>query len=102
MILFGIAQTVATLSLSKALQLSDISIVTSLWKLSLLILVIFAFFTLGETPSLLGILGILVSMLGVYLLNVQKSRMSVWAPVRELFKAGRDSLGLGGWLCGVP
>ena len=83
--LFGVVQTIATLSLSKALTLSDISIVTSLWKISLLVLVIFAFLTLGETPSLLGLLGILVSMLGVYLLNIQKSRVSVWAPLRELF-----------------
>ena len=66
-ILFGIAQTLGTLSLSKALKLSDISIVTSLWKISLLILVIFAFFTLGETPSLLGLAGILISVVGVYL-----------------------------------
>jgi uncharacterized membrane protein len=84
-ILFGVSQTIGTLSLSKALKLSDISIVTSLWKISLLILVIFAFLTLGETPSLLGIIGILVSMFGVYLLNIQKSRISVWAPLRELF-----------------
>jgi drug/metabolite transporter (DMT)-like permease len=83
--LFGISQTAGTLSLSKALKLSDISIVTSLWKISLLFLVIFAFLTLGETPSTLGLLGILVSVVGVYLLNVQKSRISVWAPLRELF-----------------
>ena len=55
--LFGVVQTIATLSLSKALTLSDISIVTSLWKISLLLLVMFAFFTLGETPSLLGFPG---------------------------------------------
>jgi transporter family protein len=84
-ILFGIAQTAGTLSLSKALKLSDISIVTSLWKISLLFLVIFAFFTLGETPSLLGLLGLVVSVIGVYLLNIHKSRISVWAPLRELF-----------------
>jgi uncharacterized membrane protein len=84
-VLFGMSQTVATLSLSKALKLSDISIVTALWKISLLILVVFSFFTLGETPSPLGLLGILVSMVGVYLLNVQKSRVSFWAPLRELF-----------------
>jgi uncharacterized membrane protein len=82
--LFGVVQTIATMSLSKALALSDISIVTSLWKISLLVLVIFAFLTLGEKPSLLGFLGILVSMLGVYLLNIQKSRVSFWAPLREL------------------
>lgn len=83
--LFGIAQTIATLSLSKALQVSDLSIVTSLWKISLLVLVIFAYFTLGETPSVLGLLGVLVSVIGVYLLNVQKSHISVWAPLREPF-----------------
>lgn len=84
-ILFGISQTIATLSLSKALKLSDISIVTSLWKISLLILIVFAFFTLDEVPSLPGLLGICVSVVGVYLLNVQKSRISVWAPLHELF-----------------
>jgi Predicted membrane protein len=84
-ILFGVSQTIATLSLSKALKLSDISIVTSLWKISLLFLVIFAFFTLQETPSFLGLFGIFVSVIGVYLLNIQKSRASVWAPLREIF-----------------
>jgi drug/metabolite transporter (DMT)-like permease len=84
-VLFGVSQTAATLSLAKALRLSDISIVTALWKLSLLFLVVFAFLSLGEKPSLLGLVGILISMVGVYLLNVQKSRVSVWAPLRELF-----------------
>jgi drug/metabolite transporter (DMT)-like permease len=84
-LLFGVVQTLGTLSLSKALKLSEISIVTPLWKLSLLILVGFAFLTLGEAPSPLGLLGILVSLFGVYLLNIQKSRLSVWAPLRELF-----------------
>ena len=59
-VLFGAAQTAATLSLAKALRLSDISIVTALWKVSLLFLVIFAFLSLGEMPSLLGFVGVLV------------------------------------------
>ena len=83
-VLFGVAQTAATLSLAKALRLSDISIVTALWKVSLLFLVIFAFLSLGERPSLLGLVGILVSLAGVYILNIQKSRLSLWAPLREL------------------
>jgi drug/metabolite transporter (DMT)-like permease len=82
--LFGVAQTAATLTLAKALRLSDISIVTALWKVSLLFLVVFAFVSLGETPSPLGLVGVLVSLAGVYLLNVQKSRLSPWAPLREL------------------
>src|SRR5258705_37507 len=35
---FGVTQTLATLALSKALKLSDISLVTALWKVSLLVL----------------------------------------------------------------
>ncbi len=84
-VLFGLSQTAATLSLAKALRLSDISIVTALWKLSLVFLVVFAFLSLGETPSLLGLVGILVSLAGVYVLNIAKSRRSLWAPLRELF-----------------
>ena len=33
---FGVCQTIATLALSKALKLGDISIVTALWKVSLM------------------------------------------------------------------
>ncbi len=81
---FGVTQSIATLSLSKALKLSGIAIVTSLWKLSLLFLVVFAYVTLDETPSAAGLAGVLLSTAGVYLLNVQKSRISIWAPLREL------------------
>src|SRR5438093_5906832 len=35
---FGVCQTLSTLALSKALKLSQISLVTALWKVSLLIL----------------------------------------------------------------
>ena len=38
-ILFGITQILGTLSLSKALRMSHISLVTPLWKLSLILLV---------------------------------------------------------------
>lgn len=81
---FGVTQSIATLSLSRALKLSGIAVVTSLWKVSLLFLVVFAYATLDETPSPAGLAGVLLSTAGVYLLNVQKSRISLWAPLREL------------------
>ncbi len=81
---FGVTQSIATLSLSRALKLSGIAIVTSLWKLSLLFLVAFAWITLGEVPSAVGLAGISLSAAGVYLLNLQKSCLSVWAPLRQL------------------
>ena len=82
---FGVTQTLATLALSKALKLSDISLVTALWKVSLLVLVVLGYVTLKEKPNLLGIAGILISMIGVYLLNVQRAHISWWAPLAVLF-----------------
>src|SRR6266404_9593728 len=58
---------------------------TPLWKVSLLDLVVLGYFTLKERPTLLGILGILISMSGVYLLNVQRAHISWWAPLGVLF-----------------
>jgi drug/metabolite transporter (DMT)-like permease len=83
--LFGVCQTVSTLALSKALKLSAISFVTALWKISLLVLVGTAYVSIGETPSTLGIAGVLLSAAGVYLLNVERARVSPWEPLRALF-----------------
>ena len=83
--LFGVSQTLSTLALSKALKLSEISLVTALWKVSLLVLVVLGYFTLKERPTLLGILGILISMSGVYLLNVNRAHIAWWAPLAVLF-----------------
>ena len=82
--LFGIIQNLGTLSLSKALHMSDISLVTALWKISLLFLVVWGYLALGETPSPMGLTGLMVSMVGVYLLNVHRARVSLWAPFAAL------------------
>src|SRR5713226_6492842 len=78
---FGVCQTLSTLALSKALKLSDISLATALWKVSLLILLGMAWVTIGERPSALGVAGVLLSALGVYLLNIRRARVSAWAPL---------------------
>ena len=82
---FAVSQTIATMALSKALKLSDISMVTALWKVSLLVLVVLGYFTLKEEPTRLGILGIVISMAGVYLLNVNRAHIAWWAPLAVLF-----------------
>jgi drug/metabolite transporter (DMT)-like permease len=81
---FGLCQTFSTLALSKALKLSEISLVTALWKVSLLILLGMAWATIGERPSALGIAGVLLSASGVYLLNVTRARISPWEPLTVL------------------
>ena len=84
-LLFAVCQIISTMALSKALKLSPISMVTALWKVSLLILVGLGYVTLKETPSLPGIAGIVISMSGVYLLNIQRAHISWWAPLTVLF-----------------
>ena len=79
--LFGICQTLSTLALSKALKLSEISLVTALWKVSLLVLLGMAWVTIGEHPSGLGVAGVLLSAAGVYLLNVHRARIGFWQPL---------------------
>jgi uncharacterized membrane protein len=82
--LFGAGQTLSTLALSKALKLSEISLVTALWKVSLLVLLGMAWVTIGEHPSALGIAGVLLSALGVYLLNIGRARLGFWKPLTVL------------------
>jgi drug/metabolite transporter (DMT)-like permease len=83
-LLLGACQTISTLALSKALKLSEISLVTALWKISLLILLGMAYVSIGEAPSVFGIAGVLLSAGGVYLLNVSRTRISPWAPLVTL------------------
>src|SRR6266581_246608 len=69
-LLFAVCQIISTMALS---------------KVSLLVLVGLGYVTLEEKPNLLGITGILISMIGVYLLNVQRAHISWWAPLAVLF-----------------
>ena len=83
--LFGVSQTLSTLALSKALKLSEISLVTALWTVSLLILLALAWVWIGEHPSPRGVAGVLLSAAGVYLLNVKRARVGLWQPLIVLF-----------------
>jgi drug/metabolite transporter (DMT)-like permease len=82
---FAVCQIISVMALSKGLKLAPISMVTALWKVSLLVLVVLGYLTLKEKPNLLGVAGILISMSGVYLLNVQRAHISWWAPLAVLF-----------------
>src|SRR2546426_9382501 len=78
-LLFGVCQTLSTLALSKALKLSQISLVTALWKVSLLILLGMGV-TFGEWPSALGVAGGLLRATRGDLLDVRSPRGPPPAP----------------------
>jgi drug/metabolite transporter (DMT)-like permease len=75
---------IATLALSKALTRGQISVVTPLWKVSLLVLLVLGYLTLAERPTWLGLAGVVLSAAGVYLLNVRRARISPLAPLTAL------------------
>jgi len=83
-LIFAVCQFTGTQFLALALKEAEISLVTALWKLSVVILVVWGFLALGETPSTLGLLGVLVSVAGVYLINVERARVSLWSPLVAL------------------
>src|SRR5438105_14796584 len=71
---FGVTQTLATLALSKAVKLSDISLVTALGQVSLLILPAMAWVTVGGRPNAAAVAGGLVCAAGGYLAKLRRSR----------------------------
>jgi drug/metabolite transporter (DMT)-like permease len=77
---------IGTQCLAVALQVAEISLVTALWKLSVILLLIWGVVYLGQIPSALGIAGVLVSVAGVYLINIGRARLSWWAPLAALVK----------------
>ncbi len=81
---FGVCQAIATLALSKALKLGEISIVTALWKVSLVVLLVMGYFTLRERLGLSGVAGGLLGTAGVYLFNVRRARLSPLARLAAL------------------
>ena len=85
-LLFAFTQIAGTQFLALALNVAEISLVTALWKLSLLLLVVWGVLALGESPSPLGLAGVVFSVLGVYLLNVERARISIWAPLIALVR----------------
>jgi drug/metabolite transporter (DMT)-like permease len=100
--LFAVTQIAGTQCLALALKVAEISLVTALWKLSVVLLVVWGYFALGEQPSLLGVVGVLVCVAGVYLINVGRARVSLWAPLVSLVRDPGQRYTLGAALFYAP
>lgn len=100
--LFAVTQITGTQCLALALKVAEISLVTALWKLSVVLLVVWGYLTLGEEPSFLGVVGVLVCVAGVYLINVSRARVSLWAPLVSLIRDPGQRYTLGAALFYAP
>ena len=84
--LAGFSQVFSTLLLSKSFKYGEISVTVTIWKIQVVLLAVFGVIFLDETINPAGAVGILVSLFGVYLLNVRRARISLAEPILLLLR----------------
>jgi drug/metabolite transporter (DMT)-like permease len=84
----------ASMLILRALKTSDISSTLPLISLSPAFLLVTSFLILGETPSPLGIIGVLLIVAGTYAINLHKSKSGLAEPLLELFRNHGSRLAL--------
>jgi uncharacterized membrane protein len=91
----GILNLVATLASTRALQLADASVATPFLSFNPAFTLLLSVFTLREIPSVRGIVGVLLIVLGAYLFQVKEVGKGMLAPVRALVRQPGILLAIG-------
>lgn len=76
----------ATVLYTRALQLSDLSLVAPLLTFTPLLLLVTSPLMIGELPSALGVIGIVLIVIGSYLLNIHERSSGPLGPIRALLR----------------
>jgi drug/metabolite transporter (DMT)-like permease len=84
--LAGASQVISTLLLSKSFKHGEISVTVTIWKLQVVFLAVFGVLFLHETITPGGTAGILVSLFGVYVLNMRRASLSLAEPILLLLR----------------
>ncbi|MCX7875494.1 MAG: DMT family transporter [Melioribacteraceae bacterium] len=82
----GIIQVINTVLYMRAISKGDISTVMPMLSFTPLVLVVASPFTIGELPSAVGFIGILLVVLGSYILNIDLKKMSIFEPFKAIVK----------------
>lgn len=82
----GIIQVINTVLYMRAISKGDISTVMPMLSFTPLILLITSPLTIGEFPTTVGLLGILLVVSGSYLLNIDLKKMNPLEPFRAIIK----------------
>src|SRR5262245_4257149 len=82
----GLLNLIATLASTRALQLTDASVATPLLSFNPAFTLLVSIFTLQEIPGTRGAVGVLLIVLGTYLLQVERAREGLFAPIRALIR----------------
>lgn len=81
-----IVALVANLLQLYAIKISPLSATTPFVTFTPIFLLIFSPLILHEVPSIIGILGVLLGVIGVYFLNISKSKEGFWEPFKVVIK----------------
>ena len=91
----GAVNWVATLISTEALRTGDASLVTPLLTFNPPFTLLVALVTLGESPTLLGVLGVLTVILGAYLFEAASVKRGAFEPIRALLRRPGALLAIG-------
>ncbi|MEM9539624.1 MAG: EamA family transporter [Cyanobacteria bacterium P01_E01_bin.42] len=92
----GIGNAIAFSLIMKALQISELSKVIPLTSLSPAFLLVTSPIIVGEFPNIIGVFGVLLIILGAYILNIGKEKIpkQILAPFIELSRDRGSKLAL--------
>ena len=88
----GIFLSIASIYYMKAIKLTDISLILPLISFVPLIVVLISPFTIGEIPSIFGLVGILLIIIGSYILNIKDRTHGYLGPLKKLLTNKGTSL----------
>jgi drug/metabolite transporter (DMT)-like permease len=88
-------ETLALLLYIRAIRISPLSLTLPFLALTPAFVIPVAYLVLGETPGPLAVLGIALIVLGSYVLNAEKSRRGLWAPLRAAVRERGSLLMIG-------
>jgi len=81
-----VLDTAASLFFIKAIKKSPLSLVLPLTALTPVFILFFSIFVNKEWPALMGLFGILLSVVGVYILQIDKKAKGWLEPFKEIFR----------------
>ena len=76
----------ATVLFWRGVQLSELTLVIPLTNFTAIFILFISPFTNGEIPTLIGITGVIITVIGAYLINLNKNAKSFFEPISSLFK----------------
>lgn len=85
-VITSLISVIATIAYVKALEISDISVVSPIKAFSPILVIVSGFILIGELPGVLGIIGIILIGIGSYIINLSGSDKNLLDPIKRTYK----------------